>query len=440
MSPDLAIEVRSVSKRFHVFRSSTDKMVEYLSCGVIRRRQEFQALRDVSFRIRRGEFLGILGANGSGKSTLLQIIAGTMRPSGGEVSVRGRVAALLELGAGFSPDFTGRENALLNARLLGCSEEEAAAALSRIEAFADIGDHIDQPVRTYSSGMYVRLAFAVASSVTPDVFIVDEALAVGDHVFQNRCYARLRELREAGTTILFVSHDLASVADLCDRAAWIDRGEARMVGDTKDVLDAYLSCLRARSFVNGASPPLEGVRAPVLDQDRLSADIALVGPRIGSAELRIVEAELRPAGTSGAPLTVAAGHRFELAVTAVAAGPVTEPNIWFRICTMRGSPLVGAGSLERGFRPGPLAAGQRLCATFVLDLPLQQGIYPVGLFATDGCHRSQHAVLDGMETAFFLDLGPRSGEPSMYLVDVAIPAAGSVEEMRTETREVAHAC
>ncbi|EHP94511.1 ABC transporter ATP-binding protein [Methylorubrum extorquens] len=440
MSPDLAIDVRSISKRFPVFGSSTDKMVEYLSYGLLRRRQEFQALRDVSFQIRRGECMGVLGTNGSGKSTLLQILAGTMRPSGGEASVRGRVAALLELGAGFSPDFTGRENALLNARLLGCSQEEAVAALPRIEAFAEIGDYIDQPVRTYSSGMYVRLAFAVASSVTPDVFIVDEALAVGDHVFQSRCYGRLRELREAGTTILFVSHDLTSVADLCDRAVWIDRGEARMVGDTKLVLDAYLSSLRARSFVTGETVPLEGVRAQVLDQDRPVADLALVGPRTGSAELHIVEAELRQAGTSGAPLTVAAGHPFELAVTVVATGRVREPNIWFRICTMRGSPLVGAGTLERGFRPGPLEAGQRLRATFVLDLPLQQGIYPVGLFATDGCHRGQHAMLDGMETAFFIDLGPRSGEPSMYLVDVSIPAAGSVEAPKTEIRRVTDAC
>jgi lipopolysaccharide transport system ATP-binding protein len=201
------------------------------------------ALRGVDFSVDRGETFGIVGSNGAGKSTLLQLLCGTLEPSEGAMSVRGRVAALLELGAGFNPEFSGRENARLNAALLGLNRLEVEARLEGIEAFADIGEYIDMPTKTYSSGMYVRLAFAVATSVDADVLIVDEALAVGDARFQARCMKRIRAMRDAGTSILFVSHDVSTVRQLCDRALWLDHGRQRMLGNVLSVTSRYMEAL-----------------------------------------------------------------------------------------------------------------------------------------------------------------------------------------------------
>lgn len=221
--------------------------------------RDFWALRDVSFDIRKGETVGIIGRNGSGKSTLLQIIAGTLQPSTGTVQVRGRVAALLELGAGFNPEFTGRENVYLNGAVLGLTKQEISLRFEDIIAFADIGEFIDQPVKTYSSGMLVRLAFAVQTVVEPDVLIVDEALSVGDFFFQQKCFRRLHELRTRGTSLLFVSHDMASVRDLCQRTLYLRQGVPVHWGDTQQAITRY--------FHEGNAPaettsPTAGLPAP----------------------------------------------------------------------------------------------------------------------------------------------------------------------------------
>ncbi|XYI39402.1 ABC transporter ATP-binding protein [Cupriavidus necator] len=201
--------------------------------------RDFWALNNVSFEVRKGETVGIVGRNGSGKSTLLQIICGTLAQSAGEVEVRGRIAALLELGSGFNPEYTGRENVFLNGQLLGLSRQEVHDRFADIVHFADIGDFIDQPVKTYSSGMFVRLAFAVAVNVEPDILVVDEALAVGDIQFQLKCIDKMEEIRARGTTVLFVSHGLEQVRRFCQRAIWLDRSHLRMVGDANHVADAY---------------------------------------------------------------------------------------------------------------------------------------------------------------------------------------------------------
>jgi len=207
--------------------------------------REFNALKHVDLKISRGETVGIVGRNGSGKSTLLQIICGTLSPSRGDVSVRGRVAALLELGAGFNPEFTGRENVFLNGTVLGLTRAEVESKFDEILAFADIGEFIDQPVKTYSSGMYVRLAFSVAIHVMPDILIVDEALSVGDEAFQRKCFARIDAIRDAGATVLFVSHSASTVVELCDRAILLDKGEVISVGPPKRVITQYQKLLYA---------------------------------------------------------------------------------------------------------------------------------------------------------------------------------------------------
>jgi lipopolysaccharide transport system ATP-binding protein len=243
--PEFAIAVRGVGKCYHVYARPQDRLKQALSFGRRRYFRDFWALRNVSFDVTRGTCVGIVGPNGSGKSTLLQIIARTLRPSEGAVDVRGRVAALLELGSGFNPEFSGRENVYLNATILGLSRRQIDERFDAIAAFADIGDCLDRPVKTYSSGMVLRLAFAVQVQVEPNILIVDEALAVGDEAFQRKCFARLRAFQEQGGTILFVSHDAHAVVDLCDRAILLDRGEMLLCGRPKKVVDSYHRLLYA---------------------------------------------------------------------------------------------------------------------------------------------------------------------------------------------------
>ena len=238
MGEEIAISLKNVSKCYKRYARPVDRLKEILLPGKSIA-QEFWALRDINLEIPKGETLGIIGQNGSGKSTMLQIIAKTLTPTTGEVQVNGRVSALLELGSGFNPEFTGRQNVFFNGRLLGLSHEEIENKFDEIAAFADIGDFIDQPVKTYSSGMFVRLAFAVAVSVNPDILIVDEALAVGDIYFQQRCFDRIKTLRDLGTTLLFVSHDSMAVYKLCHRAVLMEAGELALDAKPKQVIDLY---------------------------------------------------------------------------------------------------------------------------------------------------------------------------------------------------------
>lgn len=245
MSSDLAIQVRNLSKIYPIFQTPRHRLMQMFYRGRRRFYQEFTALNDVSFEVQRGETLGIVGKNGSGKSTLLQIICNIVTPTSGEVKIQGRVGALLELGAGFNREFTGRENVFMYGAILGIPQKEIQAIFSDIVDFAEIGPFIDQPVKTYSSGMFVRLAFSVAINVDPDILVVDEALAVGDEAFQRKCYARIKNVQEAGCTVLFVSHAAQTVVELCNRVLLLDNGELLMVGDPSRVVENYHKLLYA---------------------------------------------------------------------------------------------------------------------------------------------------------------------------------------------------
>lgn len=244
---DIAIKVENLSKCYPIFDTPRDRLKQMIiprlqrAYGFSPRKyfREFWALRDVSFEVKRGQTVGIIGRNGSGKSTLLQLICGTLAPTGGTLQVNGRVAALLELGSGFNPDFTGRENVYLNASILGLSNREINNRFKSIVDFAEIGDFIEQPVKTYSSGMLVRLAFAVAINVDPEILIVDEALAVGDFVFQQKCYSKIKKLQESGTTIFLVSHDLASIVQFCNWAHVIQHGKMIYEGSAKNAVNFF---------------------------------------------------------------------------------------------------------------------------------------------------------------------------------------------------------
>ena len=261
---EIVINVTNLSKRYEIYLTPRDRLKQLVlpamhrifsrlvirPCAKINHQppqffREFWALDDISFQVRKGETVGIIGLNGSGKSTLLQLICSTLTPTSGNVEVKGRLAALLELGSGFNPEFTGRENVFLNGQILGLGREEIQDRLQAIEEFADIDDFIDQPVKTYSSGMVVRLAFSVVVHVEPEILVIDEALAVGDMPFQIKCFAHLRKLRESGTSILFVSHDLSTVRSFCDRAVYLKNGKCLAVGLANDVCRQYeLDCLK----------------------------------------------------------------------------------------------------------------------------------------------------------------------------------------------------
>lgn len=238
-SENIAISARNLTKRYRIFGHSGDRMKQAFTLGRIKFHREFEALNDVSFDIMKGESVGIVGRNGSGKSTLLQLICGILKPTSGSVQTAGAVSALLELGAGFNPEFTGRENVYFQGALVGFSKAEMESRFDAIVGFADIGDFIDQPVRTYSSGMYVRLAFALAVHSRQDILVVDEALAVGDSTFQRKCFRSATEFVERGGTVIYVSHDIESVRRFCSRAILIDKGRVISMGPAKNVCDQY---------------------------------------------------------------------------------------------------------------------------------------------------------------------------------------------------------
>lgn len=394
------IEVRDVGKSYHIYERPQDRLKQMLCRGRRRYYREFWALRDVSFTVRRGETVGVIGRNGSGKSTLLKLLCGTLAPTTGTLAVRGRVAALLELGTGFNPEFTGRENVYLNAAILGLDDGEIQRYLPEILQFADIGEFIDQPVKTYSSGMAVRLAFAVAAHVRADILIIDEALSVGDVFFVQKCMRFLRRFQEQGT-LFFVSHDTAAVINLCDRALWLDRGQVREAGPAKEVCEHYL----ARLF-QAQTPGMDLAQQPLLDQpavemDRRTADevdqrLAFLNhtqfrndielfafqPEVdayGTGAIRIVDARFEDR-QGGILRWVVGGEIVTLVVRALALVDLDSPIIGFLVKDRLGQHLFGDNTyLTYSTNPRPVRAGQELIARFTFRMP----VLPVGDYAVD---------------------------------------------------------
>ncbi|MCB2185652.1 MAG: Wzt carbohydrate-binding domain-containing protein [Deltaproteobacteria bacterium] len=311
MSSEAAIRIQGLSKVYNIFAKPEDRLKQMFWRHRRQYFHEFWALRDLTLEIGHGETVGIVGRNGSGKSTLLQIVAGTLAPTFGEVEVHGRVAALLELGSGFNPEFTGRENIQLNAAILGLTDQEIADRYDDIVAFADIGEFVEQPVKTYSSGMHARLAFAVAINVDPQILAVDEILAVGDEAFSRKCFARIHELKKRGATILFVTHSAGAVVELCDRAVLLDHGERLFTGPPKAVIGKYQRLMYAPADRQAA------IRAEIRELDQWWAlrgpdDAEAPPPRAadsepgappapanGWAEPATVEAQAAGGGTGG---------------------------------------------------------------------------------------------------------------------------------------------
>lgn len=325
-----AVSVRNLSKCYQIYDRPQDRLWQGLWRGKRHFFREFWALREVSFEVDKGETVGIIGRNGSGKSTLLQIIAGTMSPTAGEVVLRGRAAALLELGSGFSPDFTGRENVYVNGSLLGLSSDEIGRRFGEIAAFADIGDFIDQPVKTYSSGMLVRLAFSVAVSVEPEILIVDEALAVGDMAFQYKCMARLERLTKSGTTLLFVSHDIALVKAFCSRAVYLADGRVRASGSADAVTERYTLDVRdSQRAALGSTYPVEPKPFRGVGE----------GIAFGTTQGRIARAVF--ADTGAVQSTFSAGEQIRIRVDVEYDADLRGPLLSILVTDRRTVPVVG---------------------------------------------------------------------------------------------------
>lgn len=387
----LVLRVENVSKQYRIYDRPGDRLTESLTRGRLRRHREFWALQDVSFEISSGTTVGIIGQNGCGKSTLLQIIAGTLAPTHGKVWHEGRIAALLELGAGFDPEFTGVENVYMNASLLGFSRRETAAILPNIERFAEIGQFIQQPVKTYSSGMYVRLAFAIAASVEPDILVIDEALAVGDAIFQHRCLRRIKELQERGSTVLFVSHDTAAVRALCDRAILLNNGRMIADGSPADVLNDYQRIVmeREEAFEADQSSAEESTgetsHAPVHYTYRHGDGSAgIIGTELWDASRRRVEIV-----ETGAALSARVTVRFRR--------EVEEPVIGFLIRNRHGIHAYGTNTKEQQIRLGTVREGQTITVSFAFNCWLGIDDYSIS-FAV---HSHEGQAYDWVDGALF---------------------------------------
>ena len=388
----VALRVEGVSKQYRIYERPGDRLTESLTRGRWKRHREFWALSDVSFEIERGTTTGVVGPNGCGKSTLLQIIAGTLEPTHGAVYREGRVSALLELGAGFDPEFTGVENVHLNAALLGLSRRETERLLPDIERFAEIGPFIHQPVKTYSSGMFVRLAFAVAASVEPDLLVIDEALAVGDAVFQHRCLRRIKELQARGATVLFVSHDAAAVRALCSRALLLGAGRLLADGPPSDVLNRYQKIIMEREQAyeeeraEGQPEADEGEgREPLRYAFRHGDGTA----EVTSAEL--LDATRRAVGVveSGAAVTLRLRVRFARATDDAVVG--------FLVRDRHGVHAYGTNTKEQQIDFGVVGAGEAVEVSFAFNCWLGAGEFNVSL----AVHSAAGAAYDWLDGVFF---------------------------------------
>ena len=370
----VALRVENVSKQYRTYARPADRLKESLTRGLLRRHQAFWALSEVNFEVEKGTTVGIVGPNGCGKSTLLQIIAGTLEPTHGQVWHDGRIAALLELGAGFDPEFTGAENIYMNASLLGLSRRETDALFPYIERFAEVGPFLRQPVKTYSSGMYVRLAFAIAASVEPEILLVDEALAVGDTVFQHRCLRRLQELQERGTTVLFVSHDLAAVRALCSRAILLNAGRIVEDGAPIDVLNRYqkIIMVRERAFEESSSAAAgEPAHRPVESLAPLSYTY-----RHGNGMAEILAADLRDAGGRAIEI-FETGEPLTLRVLARVKQDLADVVVGFLISNRHGIRAYGTNTKEQQIEFGAARLGDLIEVTFSFDCWLGVDNYSV---------------------------------------------------------------
>jgi ABC-type polysaccharide/polyol phosphate transport system ATPase subunit len=411
------IEFRQVSKSYPVYASPKDRLKELATFNHRRFHEDFWALRDVSFTVGRGETFCVVGENGSGKSTLLQIIARILQPTSGEVLVHGRVAALLELGSGFNPEFTGRENVYLNASILGLTQREIDERYEAIADFAEIGNFIHQPVKTYSSGMAVRLAFAVAIHVDPEVLLVDEALAVGDIYFRQRCMRKVHELRNRGVTIVFVSHALGDVKAIGDHCMWLENGRVRDLGSTDSVIGKYLAAMTEKDSVYLGH---HATATPVIETGSLSGPPEFLD-RVPNIDHRHGDGRAVVTGVGiydeyGREVRLLSpGTQVIVRISAQAVKDVPLPNVGFMMRNHLGLDFAGTNSTREGVQIPSMKAGDRVTVDFRIDLPaLYPSEFSFSPAIADGTLQS-YTMCDWIDNALAVQMGHAEGQVYGYL-------------------------
>ncbi|MBS5142576.1 MAG: ABC transporter ATP-binding protein [Firmicutes bacterium] len=411
---EVAISVNNVSKMYKLYDNPMDRLKESLGLSRKKKYKEHYALNDVSFQVHKGETVGIIGTNGSGKSTILKIITGVLNPTQGQVIVDGRISALLELGAGFNGEYSGIENVYLNGTMIGFSREEIDAKLQDILDFADIGDFVNQPVKTYSSGMFVRLAFAVAINIEPEILIVDEALSVGDVFFQAKCYRKFEEFKEMGKTILFVSHDLSSIGKYCDRVVLLNKGKKLAEGDAKEMVNLYRRVLVNQyeepeeaakeetqdAVVEPDDPVTEGEKETVKkpgvvrreEGDQMKSKLNL-NPEVLEYGSKLAEIEDFAIRDDSGMITnvIEKGQEFSVDMKIRFQEDISEPIFAFTLKDLKGTEITGTNTMYENTPMKPQKKGDVRYVTFTQKMPLEAGEYMLCLGCT-GYHQGEFTV------------------------------------------------
>jgi lipopolysaccharide transport system ATP-binding protein len=421
MGEEIAISLKNVSKCFKRYAHPADRLKELLLPGKSKS-DDFWALQNINLEIPKGQTVGLVGRNGSGKSTILQVIAGTLTPTTGEVQVKGRVSALLELGSGFNPEFTGKQNVFFNGRLLGLSQKEVENKFDDIASFADIGAFINQPVKTYSSGMFVRLAFAVAVNVDPEILIVDEALAVGDIVFQHRCMRKMRMLMDSGVTTLFVSHDPGAIKTLCNWAVMVNDGEIYTTGLPNAVIIEYLKLSTKLELGKSLTESTEYQRAiaeNIIPDNQLSNLQKTFGKvtRRGSGKARIEKVRMlnHLGEDAGDHPIFAFNEKVTLSLHLKAYTELQSCILGFFICDKNGNEIIGSNTFEENIKIDKLQNSEELEINFTFQLPLRPVSYSL---TVAGSETYEATTFDWIDNAIvFQILPPETGKQIHALVD-----------------------
>jgi lipopolysaccharide transport system ATP-binding protein len=403
--PRTVVDFRNVSKAYPIYPSPSARFKELACLNRVSFHRDFLALQNISFEIRAGETFCVIGENGSGKSTLLQMVAGILAPTTGTAQVTGRVAALLELGSGFNPEFSGRDNVYLNAAILGFSRRDMDQKFQQIEDFAEIGEFINQPVKTYSSGMAIRLAFAVAIHVDPEILIVDEALAVGDIYFRQRCMRKVHELRDQGVTILFVSHDVGDVKAIGDRALWLDAGRMRDLGPPERVVSRYLAAMAEKDAAylhHKHNEVPERPAGPCLAPEVVTT-IPNIDHRFGDGRAEVLGIAVLDA-TGVATYLLEPESSILVRISVRALGNLSMPNVGFMLRNHLGLDFAGTNTAREGFDLPPMTSGDIYTVDFHLDLPhLYPSAFSFSPAIADGTLLS-YTICDWIDNAVTLQM------------------------------------
>jgi ABC-type polysaccharide/polyol phosphate transport system ATPase subunit len=378
MEEKIVISIRNLNKSYPIFENHQARLKELLLFGKKSFHKNFFALKDLSLDIIKGECIGIIGRNGSGKSTLLQIICGTVAPSSGIVEINGIVSALLELGSGFNPDFTGKENIYMNGKILGLSKDQIDERYDDIISFADIGEFINQPLKTYSSGMQVRLAFAIAVSIEPDILVIDEALAVGDDSFKRRCYQKIEDFKNQKKTILFVSHDLKQVLSICDTAILLEKGETIEIGTPKDVVNTYGKLLAENEASYSREVARKSWVGRNINQVSISKNSNIQEFRYGSKDASIIQIKIK-GEDSVHTTTLIKGNKYTFEVEIVFHKDILKPAIGVSIITLSGIEICGTSTIVTDYPVPAIKANSKILTKFIQYINLNPGAYSVNV-------------------------------------------------------------